>query len=138
MVKRLPWIDIGAAAPVAAMALFAPDLIVSFSKLDPLFIFRFMLLLWVLVHVVLNVARLVEGLVGVRQFLRSLEQTNPRMKGVAATGDRVFIWSVARALRFTLRFGWPTLGLAAIVVTINAMTWLLLAGWRPDFLKPIL
>lgn len=133
--KRFPWIDALAALPVALLALLASDLIAAMATLDPLVVFRLLLLLWVLSHIVFNVGHLIDDIRGVREFLRDLEKSDPRLRGVAATGDRAFLWAVARVTRLAVGMGWPSLLLAALVVAVNTAAWLVLAGWRPEFLR---
>lgn len=138
MVKRLPWIDVVAAAPLVLLALLAADLHRTIATLDPLVVFRLFLLLWVLVHVYLTIERFVESIIEVRDFLRDLEKSAPHVRGLAGIGDRAFWWSVRRVARLSLRYGWPTLLLAGLVVAVNSATWLILGGWRPGFLKGLL
>jgi hypothetical protein len=136
--RRLPWIDIVAAMPVVAIVLLAPDFTLELARLDPLVVFRVLLTLWVLVHIFLTLQRFFEDLMEVGEFLRDIERADARVKGLAKTGHRVFLWSLWRVMRLALRCGWPTAFLAASVVAVNAVTWLVLAGWRPAFLAPLL
>jgi len=134
--KRLPWIDILALVPafVLVFATGRPD--DALAHLDPLVVFRIVVLLWVLVHTYFIVEHLLEDIIEMRDFLRDLERANPKLRGLERTGGLAFWWSIRRLARLTLLLGWPTYLLAAVVVALNTMTWAVLAGWRPDFLRP--
>ncbi|MBI2933244.1 MAG: hypothetical protein HYY16_16485 [Planctomycetes bacterium] len=126
MVKRLPWIDVVALGAGALMAVIVPS--------DPLLIWRFVLSVWVLVHMFLIAQRFYEDILEVREFLRDLEKADPRLRGLAVTGDRVFMHALLRILRLTLRFAWPMVALGVVVIGTNVLTWLLMAGWRPGWM----
>lgn len=133
--KRYLWIDILAGAPLVALGVFAPETFVAMVKLDPLVIFRILMALWVVAHVVFNVQRLIEQIVEVRQFFRSMERVLPRSLGLAITGDRMLAWSAMRIVRIALRRMWPTAALGLVVVAVNAAAWMVLKGWWPEFLR---
>lgn len=134
--KRLPWIDILALAPAIVLVFATGHPLQALGDLDPLVVFRLLVLLWVLVHTYFIVEHLLESLFEVRDMLRDLERANPLLRGLERTGQRAFRWSVVRLVRVALRNGWPTFLLAAIVVAVNSLTWLVMAGWRPEFLRP--
>ncbi len=126
-----------AAAPLAMMAIFTPDLVVAIGKLDPLVVFRLVMLLWVLSHIWLNFEHLIEDILNVREYLRDLEKADPRMKGLTGTGERAFLWALARVIQIAVRVGWPTFVLVGVATAINLGTWLVMTGWRPEFLRGI-
>ncbi len=135
--RRAILLNVLAAAPLAMMAIFTPDLVVAIAKLDPLVVFRLVMLLWVLSHIWLNIEHLVEDIINVREYLCDLEKADPRMKGLAGTGKRAFLWALARVIQIAVRVGWPTFVLAGVAIAINLGTWLVMAGWRPEFLRGI-
>jgi hypothetical protein len=135
MVKRLVLLNGLAALPLLVLALADPD--AGLAKLDPFVVFRLILLVWVVIQIWHIVEHLTEDLRGIREFLVDLENATPNVRGLTATGERVFRWSIARAIRLVFRVGWPSLVLAAAAVALNAGTWLVLSGWRPEFLRGI-
>ena len=137
MVRRSILVNLLAAAPLAMMAIVTPDLAVAFGKLDPLVVFRLVMLLWVVSHIFMNVEHMIEDINNVREYLRDLQKADPRMKGLAVTGDRAFLWALSRVILFTLRVGWPTFVLAGVAIAVNLGTWFVMTGWRPEFLRGI-
>lgn len=127
--RRLPWIDLVAAAPAVGLVLLASDYRWTLARLDPFIIFRSLLFLWVVVHVFITLQRFIEDLMEIGEFLRDIERADARVKGLAVTGHRIFQWSLWRVVGLTFRWGWLTAMLAALVVAVNVVTWLVLAGW---------
>ncbi len=134
--RRLPWIDILALVPAFVLVFATGHPGEALGRLDPLIVFRLVVLLWVLVHSYFIVEHLIEDMIEMRDLLRNLERANPLLRGLERTGGSAFWWSIRRLVRLALRTGWPTFLLATIVVALNTMTWALVAGWRPDFLRP--
>jgi hypothetical protein len=133
--KRALALEALAALPALLLVVLAGDPLLAMARFDPLVVFRLLLLLWVLVHMWFIAEHLLEDLGAMRLFLADVEKTNPDWR-VRRAGDRASRWSLLRVARFCLRLGWPTLLLAAIVTSVNAASFSLLAGWRPAILAP--
>jgi hypothetical protein len=69
-VRKLPWIEIAGAAPALALVAAAPDLPRTLATLDPLIVFRLLMVLWVLSHIFFAVQHLYEDLLDVRDYVR--------------------------------------------------------------------
>jgi hypothetical protein len=135
--RRALAIEALAALPALLLVVLAPDPLLAVARFDPLVVFRLLLLLWVLVHMWFIVEHLVEDIRSVQLFLTDLERSNPVWR-VSGAGQRAFRWAIFRAVALSLRVGWPTLLLAGLVAALNAVTWFVLAGWRPSFLAAVL
>ena len=129
--KRIPWIELLAAAPFALLFAMFPDPIRSIASVDPLVIFRVLMLLWLVAHVVILARRFIADIQSIREFLGHVERIWPEATGVAGIGDRVLKWSAWRVAGLLVRHGWPTLLLFLATAAVNAATWMVLAGRWP-------
>ncbi len=123
-----PWIDVIAVIPFVVLVLVARDPLYAFGSIDPFILFRLFVLLWVLVHVIVILRRFAADIRSVRDMLCAVDGRLGLDGSAARTGERILKWSIWRVAGLSLRHGWTTLLLLAVIVSVNLTAMLVLVG----------
>lgn len=128
LASAFPWIDVLAAVPFVVLVLLSADPLQAMARIDPFIVFRLLMFVWLLSHVIILLRRFVADVVSIRELLRDVENRYVETVGVAAIGDRVLKFTAWRLVGLAVRHGWPTLLMAGVVATLNLAAWLVMTG----------